>query len=187
MTSPPETLMVSQRQSDNEKEKSASNSDAEAIIVSDAAEVAEDDDQNLSPGLPFSKARCIALVATLTGASFLNVRLIIIILQLRVLNLLQERPLITHDDRASQRKRWSSSSRRWVRNSASPKPGSSGSSRPTRSPLGASCCFGAGWPTSTGSARSLSPARRGSPSRRSSTRFCRTRLRLTCFGGCRDW
>lgn len=26
-------------------------------------------------GLPFSKARCIALVATVTGAAFLNVRL----------------------------------------------------------------------------------------------------------------
>lgn len=30
----------------------------------------KDDEQ---PPLPFSKARCIALVATLTGASFLNV------------------------------------------------------------------------------------------------------------------
>jgi hypothetical protein len=47
-----------------------SSEDAE---VSDVAEVAEDDSQNLTSGLPFSKARCIALVATLTGASFLNV------------------------------------------------------------------------------------------------------------------
>ncbi|KAG7287685.1 hypothetical protein NEMBOFW57_007198 [Staphylotrichum longicolle] len=46
-----------------------SSEDAE---VSDVAEVAEDDSQNLTSGLPFSKARCIALVATLTGASFLN-------------------------------------------------------------------------------------------------------------------
>ncbi len=29
--------------------------------------------QDAKPGLPFSKARCIALVATVTGASFLNV------------------------------------------------------------------------------------------------------------------
>jgi len=42
--------------------------------VSHAARAAQENDQNLTPGhLPFSKARCIALVATLTGASFLNV------------------------------------------------------------------------------------------------------------------
>ncbi|KAL2141880.1 hypothetical protein VTI28DRAFT_1863 [Corynascus sepedonium] len=41
--------------------------------VSHAARAAQENDQNLTPGhLPFSKARCIALVATLTGASFLN-------------------------------------------------------------------------------------------------------------------
>lgn len=33
----------------------------------------EDDDDDTKPTLPFSKARCIALVATVTGASFLNV------------------------------------------------------------------------------------------------------------------
>ncbi len=65
----PENL-VSHR---DEKEKGgvlqpASSEDAE---LSDVAEVAEDNSQN--SGLPFSKARCIALVATLTGASFLNV------------------------------------------------------------------------------------------------------------------
>jgi hypothetical protein len=43
--------------------------------VSDAAEAAQEHDQDLTSGLPFSKARCIALVATLAGASFLNVRL----------------------------------------------------------------------------------------------------------------
>ncbi|KAI2472145.1 drug resistance protein [Annulohypoxylon bovei var. microspora] len=32
----------------------------------------EDDDDTTKPTLPFSKARCIALVATVTGASFLN-------------------------------------------------------------------------------------------------------------------
>lgn len=32
----------------------------------------EEDDGTTKPGLPFSKARCIALVATVTGASFLN-------------------------------------------------------------------------------------------------------------------
>ncbi|KAI1503195.1 drug resistance protein [Biscogniauxia marginata] len=31
------------------------------------------DEQKRPPGLPFSKARCIALVATVTGASFLNI------------------------------------------------------------------------------------------------------------------
>ncbi|KAK4155016.1 aminotriazole resistance protein [Chaetomidium leptoderma] len=40
--------------------------------VSDVAEVVEEDNQNLTSGLPFSKARCIALVATLAGAAFLN-------------------------------------------------------------------------------------------------------------------
>ncbi|OTA91302.1 hypothetical protein M434DRAFT_397323 [Hypoxylon sp. CO27-5] len=33
----------------------------------------DDDDGTIKPGLPFSKARCIALVATVTGASFLNI------------------------------------------------------------------------------------------------------------------
>lgn len=44
--------------------------------VSDVAGVAEESQetaQNLTSGLPFSKARCIALVVTLTGSSFLNV------------------------------------------------------------------------------------------------------------------
>jgi hypothetical protein len=45
--------------------------------VSDMAEAATEE-TNQHPasgsGLPFSKARCIALVATLSGASFLNVR-----------------------------------------------------------------------------------------------------------------
>lgn len=36
---------------------------------SDLSESGEED----APALPFSKARCIALVATVTGASFLNV------------------------------------------------------------------------------------------------------------------
>ncbi|GAB1319127.1 Drug resistance protein [Madurella fahalii] len=40
--------------------------------VSDIAEAAEETDPNPNPGLPFSKARCMALVATLAGASFLN-------------------------------------------------------------------------------------------------------------------
>lgn len=37
--------------------------------TSDVSESGKDD----APALPFSKARCIALVATVTGASFLNV------------------------------------------------------------------------------------------------------------------
>ncbi|KAL2256098.1 hypothetical protein VTK26DRAFT_2193 [Humicola hyalothermophila] len=40
--------------------------------INNGADVAETANQNPTPGLPFSKARCIALVATLTGASFLN-------------------------------------------------------------------------------------------------------------------
>lgn len=50
-----------------------------AAAVSDAAEKGitaretEREEEPESPSLPFSKARCIALVATVTGASFLNV------------------------------------------------------------------------------------------------------------------
>jgi hypothetical protein len=42
-------------------------------VGDDIAEASEDDNPNPTPRLPFSKARCIALVVTLTGASFLNV------------------------------------------------------------------------------------------------------------------
>lgn len=42
----------------------------EADAVDNAAQPPEE----AVSGLPFSKARCIALVATVTGASFLNVR-----------------------------------------------------------------------------------------------------------------
>lgn len=45
----------------------------ESEVSDDVAEVTEDADQSLTSELPFSNARCIALVATLTGASFLNV------------------------------------------------------------------------------------------------------------------
>lgn len=38
------------------------------------ADVAELEEKDGKPPLPFSRARCIALVATVTGASFLNVR-----------------------------------------------------------------------------------------------------------------
>ncbi|KAL2120948.1 hypothetical protein VTJ04DRAFT_4975 [Mycothermus thermophilus] len=41
-------------------------------VGDDIAEASEDDNPNPTPRLPFSKARCIALVVTLTGASFLN-------------------------------------------------------------------------------------------------------------------
>ncbi|KAL1840665.1 hypothetical protein VTJ49DRAFT_215 [Mycothermus thermophilus] len=41
-------------------------------VSDDIAEAAEDNNQNLTSRLPFSKARCIALVVTLAGASFLN-------------------------------------------------------------------------------------------------------------------
>ncbi|KAL2172879.1 hypothetical protein VTG60DRAFT_57 [Thermothelomyces hinnuleus] len=40
--------------------------------VSHAAVATQENNENLTSGLPFSKARCIGLVATLTGASFLN-------------------------------------------------------------------------------------------------------------------
>jgi len=61
-----------QQRDDKKKNETPSSEESE---VSDVAEVAEDDDsQNLTPELPFSKARCIALVAVLAGASFLNVR-----------------------------------------------------------------------------------------------------------------
>ncbi|AEO55081.1 hypothetical protein MYCTH_2298499 [Thermothelomyces thermophilus ATCC 42464] len=40
--------------------------------VSHAAVATQENNENLTSGLPFSKARCFGLVATLTGASFLN-------------------------------------------------------------------------------------------------------------------
>lgn len=46
---------------------------SENAEVSDAADVAQGDNQTLTTRLPFSTARCIALVATLAGAAFLNV------------------------------------------------------------------------------------------------------------------
>ena len=46
--------------------------DAAAAAGSDGAVQPAEENTN---GLPFSKARCIALVATVTGASFLNVSL----------------------------------------------------------------------------------------------------------------
>ncbi|KAI0899413.1 drug resistance protein [Annulohypoxylon nitens] len=46
----------------------AENRTASQAVVIDP----EDDDDDTKPTLPFSKARCIALVATVTGASFLN-------------------------------------------------------------------------------------------------------------------
>lgn len=45
-------------------------------IAKEGAQVQEQQqEQEQEPGLPFSKARCIALVATVTGAAFLNVSL----------------------------------------------------------------------------------------------------------------
>ena len=40
-----------------------------------AEQVDDSESTDDSPPLPFSKARCIAVVATTTGASFMNVRL----------------------------------------------------------------------------------------------------------------
>lgn len=76
MTGPPTVgLDQSPLQRDDKKKNDNGTPSSEESEVSDVAEVAEDDDsQNLTPELPFSKARCIALVAVLTGASFLNVR-----------------------------------------------------------------------------------------------------------------
>ncbi|KAI1137923.1 drug resistance protein [Hypoxylon sp. FL0543] len=50
--------------------------EAEDPLANQATEGIADgdgDDGSIKPGLPFSKARCIALVATVTGASFLNI------------------------------------------------------------------------------------------------------------------
>lgn len=41
--------------------------------VSHDAVATQENNKNLTSGLPFSKARCIGLTVTLTGASFLNV------------------------------------------------------------------------------------------------------------------
>ncbi|KAL2128949.1 hypothetical protein VTI74DRAFT_8416 [Chaetomium olivicolor] len=60
----------------NEKDKASgalqqpNSEDSEASDT--VPELAEEADRTSTPKLPFSKARCIALVATLTGASFLN-------------------------------------------------------------------------------------------------------------------
>lgn len=43
--------------------------------TSDVSESGGEQHHDDEPTLPFSKARCIALVATVTGASFLNVRM----------------------------------------------------------------------------------------------------------------
>ena len=52
----------------------AGNPPASASSVRSGVECgAGDEEEKRPPGLPFSKARCIALVATVTGASFLNV------------------------------------------------------------------------------------------------------------------
>jgi hypothetical protein len=56
-----------------------SGSDSASVRVDPASAVAAGGSvqpvtEERAPGLPFSKARCIALVATVTGASFLNVR-----------------------------------------------------------------------------------------------------------------
>lgn len=50
-------------------------------VAAEGAEVVGNQNQNLTSGLPFSKARCIALVATLAGASFLNVSHPILLLE----------------------------------------------------------------------------------------------------------
>ena len=70
-TKPPEKARPQHHEKDRGVAPQPPNS--EDSEVSHAAEAAEEDNQNLTSGLPFSKARCIALVATLAGASFLNV------------------------------------------------------------------------------------------------------------------
>lgn len=47
----------------------------ESVTGGDAVEGEQNEDEK-EPKLPFSKARCIALVATVTGASFMNVGLL---------------------------------------------------------------------------------------------------------------
>lgn len=55
-----------------EKEPASKSNSDESITSNDVA-TAEEIVQDQPPALPFSKARCIALVATVAGASFLNV------------------------------------------------------------------------------------------------------------------
>lgn len=54
------------------------------ISTPDSSSIVEEtgDDRETSSPLPFSKARCIALVATVTGASFMNVSYIIFLLKI---------------------------------------------------------------------------------------------------------
>lgn len=61
---------------DGEKGGPSQQPTSEESEVSDAAVAVQETvmGQDRSSKLPFSKARCIVLVATLTGASFLNVR-----------------------------------------------------------------------------------------------------------------
>lgn len=51
----------------------ASKPNSDESITSDDAGTVDEIVQEQPPALPFSKARCIALVATVAGASFLNV------------------------------------------------------------------------------------------------------------------
>lgn len=60
----------------HEQLKSESSSEQPEAIASEPQEPHDaGNDLISSPGLPASKARCIALVATVTGATFLNVKL----------------------------------------------------------------------------------------------------------------
>lgn len=108
------------------------------------------DDASDDDGLPLSKARCIALVATVTGAAFLNVS------KTSTLSYTRYKSSHIKQNRPSPSKASSSSSPPSATTSPCPKAGSSGSSRPTRSPLAASCSSGAASPTCTASGSSLS-------------------------------
>lgn len=143
----------------------------------------EDDDGDDGQKLPFSKAKCVALVATLTGASFLNVSAI------------PQNPsyayystrVLTNGRRPCPYRWSSSSSRPSARPSPSPSPACSGWCRPTPSPSAASSCSGAAWPTSAGGGASSCAGRPGWRPSRPRTRSCRARWRLTSSGRCTGW
>lgn len=94
--------------------------------TSNKSESSDDDDHK--DDLPLSKARCIALVATVTGASFLNVRTISFF-KPSFLNLVNSHTL--SKNRPSQARPSSSFCRRLAGTSTSPTRASSGSSRRT--------------------------------------------------------
>ena len=125
----------------------------EALVSSNATESTRDIG-NPNQDLPFSKARCIALVATVTGASFLNVggfftRSAILRFPFLVADWQHNKTAISEmahasDPRHYRAKQSSSFCPQSDGTLAFPIPGSNGSFLLMRSLLAASCCFGGG-------------------------------------------